>query len=918
MPDSLTVGQIARTPLLECTPDTPVREAAARMSEARCSSVVIMERGLPVGIWTERDALELDLADPGALEQPIARVMSAPVKSLDESVTLKEAALRLRMDGVRRYLVTGRDGRPVGLVTQTDVVQSQGVEFFVSLREVGAVMGGHPLVLAGTLPLVEAAARMRETRQDAAVVEGAASHGILTERDIVRLIARGEVAQTVEGAASFPLVTVPARASLYHARRVFMDKRIRHLGVTGEDGRLIGLVTYADLLATVEQGYVRELREALLEQSQKLADSEQQRLLAETVSQSTVEGILVTDPQGSILSANPAFTAMLGYGPEEIIGQTPRLLKSGRHAAAFYEAMWQSLREAGAWRGEVWNRCKDGRLIPLRASISVVRDHAGAVLNYVAVYADLTEQKRAEAEIRASRAALERHAALMEAVIDTLPVNIFVKDAAGRYVVCNSAAATFIGRPRDEVVGRSDAELFPPEAAAGLARDDAAVRVAGSVLSREESLTAADGTRHHLMTYKRMAEVGGEALLVGAAFDISARRAAEDARQEAEARLRTLINATPDIICFKDGEGRWLEANQADLEMFHLEGVDYRGKKDNELAAFTHDVFRDAFLACEATDERTWERGCVSHAEEAIPAPGGNERVMDVIKVPVFGPDGSRQGLVVLGRDITERKRMEDALRQLNETLEHRVREEVAKNLEQERMLIQQSRLAAMGEMIGNIAHQWRQPLNALALTLINIQDSHAFGELTRENLESAVANGQRLIKKMSTTIDDFRNFFRPNKEKQPFSLRHAVDDALAILGAGLKSHDIEVSVEGEIEGEAWGHPNEFAQVLLNVINNAKEAILAQRVAQGRIEIALRREDGMGVVTVRDNGGGIPAPVLPRVFEPYFTTKERGTGIGLYMSKVIIEHNMDGRIEAHNVSDGAEFTVACPLVSAAG
>lgn len=131
--------------------------------------------------------------------------------------------------------------------------------------------------------------------------------------------------------------------------------------------------------------------------------------------------------------------------------------------------------------------------------------------------------------------------------------------------------------------------------------------------------------------------------------------------RENEDRLRALINNMPDIVCFKDGSGRWLEANDFDLRLFQIEGVDYHGKKDSELAAFSS-FYRDAFLTCEGTDEEAWKKGTVSRGDETIPRPDGTSMVFDIIKVPTFNPDGSRKGLVVVGRDITERKRIEEAL----------------------------------------------------------------------------------------------------------------------------------------------------------------------------------------------------------------------------------------------------------------
>ncbi|MBS4097350.1 MAG: response regulator [Sulfuricella sp.] len=263
-----------------------------------------------------------------------------------------------------------------------------------------------------------------------------------------------------------------------------------------------------------------------------------------------------------------------------------------------------------------------------------------------------------------------------------------------------------------------------------------------------------------------------------------------------------------------------------------------------------------------------------------------------------------------------QKQLLADALHQLeslNENLEQRVRSEVHKNLEQERILVQQSRLAAMGEMIGNIAHQWRQPLNALGLLLANIKDANDFGELDTEQIENSVAKGVQLIDKMSTTIDDFRNFFKPNKEKATFSLRKAVQDTLEILAATFRNNNIAVQVEAEQDVVAFGFPNEYFQVMLNILNNAKDAMLSHEMRRGEIRIAITRCGEQAEVTIRDNAGGIPEDILPKIFDPYFTTREKGTGIGLYMSKIIIENNMGGHLNVRNVEDGAEFSVTCPV-----
>jgi signal transduction histidine kinase len=265
-------------------------------------------------------------------------------------------------------------------------------------------------------------------------------------------------------------------------------------------------------------------------------------------------------------------------------------------------------------------------------------------------------------------------------------------------------------------------------------------------------------------------------------------------------------------------------------------------------------------------------------------------------------------------RHALVRGALESRLRRLNETLEQRVQEELAKNREKDHLLIQQSRLAAMGEMVHNIAHQWRQPLCSVGLILQNIALDYEENQLTSSSLQKYVDNGKELIQKMSATIDDFRDFFSPAREKMDFSLHQAIDSALHIVNASFLNHGITITVERGADAQVTGYPNDFSQVLLNLLSNAKEAILERKIQGGKIDIALGQDENSIRVTVKDNGGGIAEDILPKIFDPYFTTKEKGTGIGLYMSKMIMDH-MEGGIVIRNVEDGTEVLLTLPLAS---
>jgi PAS domain S-box-containing protein len=274
---------------------------------------------------------------------------------------------------------------------------------------------------------------------------------------------------------------------------------------------------------------------------------------------------------------------------------------------------------------------------------------------------------------------------------------------------------------------------------------------------------------------------------------------------------------------------------------------------------------------------------------------------------PMLGDDGTYFGKVWYFRDITERREAERALRQ--ETVERLQAVEALR--EKERMLIQQSRLAAMGEMIGNIAHQWRQPLNNLGLIVQQLPLFHDYGELSKEFLDESVHQVMDIILHMSKTIDDFRNYFRPDKEKVEFRVRETIDTTLSLIKDSFRSRYITIDVVAETDPIIYGYRNEFAQVLLNILNNARDILTERAIEEPRVTISVFSEGGRAVVTIADNAGGIPEEIKGKIFDPYFTTKgpQGGTGVGLFMSKAIIENNMGGKLTGRNIADGAEFRI---------
>jgi len=253
-------------------------------------------------------------------------------------------------------------------------------------------------------------------------------------------------------------------------------------------------------------------------------------------------------------------------------------------------------------------------------------------------------------------------------------------------------------------------------------------------------------------------------------------------------------------------------------------------------------------------------------------------------------------------------------LEAVNRSLEERIATSLREIRERDQMLIQQGRFAAMGEMISNISHQWRQPLNNVGLIIQNLQEMSEAGELSPEVLRHEVRVAMDVIQFMSGTIDDFRHFFRPDKEKVEFVVNKVIAKTVQFLLPALRSNGIAITFAEDPDVCILGYPNEYSQMLINIICNSKDALQERNVTKPCIGLRVFRDNGRAIVTITDNAGGMDADILPKVFDPYFTTKEpgKGTGIGLYMSKVIVEKNMGGRLMARNVPDGAEFRIEMP------
>lgn len=372
------------------------------------------------------------------------------------------------------------------------------------------------------------------------------------------------------------------------------------------------------------------------------------------------------------------------------------------------------------------------------------------------------------------------------------------------------------------------------------------------------------------------------------------RRRLQKEIEDKNIQFQALINGSNDIICMKDGKGRWLIANEADIKLFNLKDIDYRGKTDQELAKLVPE-YKEELLFCMKTDEDAWNSGKPTRSLETILQPDGKKLIFDIIKTPIFDSAGRRKYLIVIGRDITEYKELEE-------------------------QLIHSQKMELLGKIAGGIAHDFNNILSSLLMNAeilkIKLIDSPQLKKYI-DNIISGLDSASELVKKIK---------IMSRKEKlqlRPIDFTDVIQRTLSLVCPSIPMHiTLDIDMDESTEYMVMGDANQLMQVLMNLIVNAKDAILEARREHGKIEVKVGEEDGHLIVRVRDNGVGIREEDKRHIFDPFFTTKEhaaeRGTGLGLSISRSIIKkHN--GEIWFNSTEGvGTEFVVSLPLLKERG
>ena len=387
--------------------------------------------------------------------------------------------------------------------------------------------------------------------------------------------------------------------------------------------------------------------------------------------------------------------------------------------------------------------------------------------------------------------------------------------------------------------------------------------------------------------------------------------------EQSEERFRTLFDIAPVLLDSFDKDGKVVLWNKECEKIFGWSFEEIT-KVENPLDLFYPDplVQKEIFEAFNDNSENIYK--------EWHPKTKDGKEIITKwanIKLP-------NNELIHIGYDITEGRKnkiivqerteqlniAKQQLEELNCSLEKKIKDEISKNTKQQMMLMHQSKLAQMGEMIENIAHQWRQPLAQVNSAVLLIDMALNKNKIKDLMIESKLTEIESLTAYMSKTIDDFKNFFSPNKQKNIFTIKSAIQKAVDIVNGLVHLHYIQVTIDIEKDLKCYSYIEELQQVILIILNNAIDVLVLKKISTPKIIITAWKEEDNIIINIEDNALGIDSNYLDKIFEPYFTTKlkSQGTGLGLYMAKTIIENGLLGVLNVENKSDGACFTIKIP------
>ncbi|MEO2267201.1 EAL domain-containing protein [Pseudoalteromonas sp. YIC-656] len=397
-----TVKDARTSPLYFCGPSDSVLSVVAQMREFNVSAIAIHDGESVVGVWTESDCIRFQSQNSGSEGRCISEFMSSPVHTIGEHEKLSDAALKCANLGIRHLVVVNNKHKPVAMLSLANIVDSQGLEHYLHLKLIGEHYDKEVPQVSGCSSITQVTKLMATSNTHAVLVEHEQQLGIITAADVLDMLLHSDSELPCWHFASTDLITVTTRDTLLRAYHKLHQHNIRHLVVVDSQStgdKVLGVLTLKHINTEIESAYLTELRAVLAERDSALQASQKNLYLANKIIAASLDGIMITDKQGTILQVNPAFSRLTGYASHEVIGKTPKLLSSGQHDIEFYKSMWRTIAAKGVWQGEICNRRKDGDTYVEWLTIIEIKEKGDDNVVYAGIFTDITERKAAERKI---------------------------------------------------------------------------------------------------------------------------------------------------------------------------------------------------------------------------------------------------------------------------------------------------------------------------------------------------------------------------------------------------------------------------------------------------------------------------------------------------------------------------------------
>ncbi|MCG6551537.1 MAG: PAS domain S-box protein [Candidatus Magnetominusculus sp. LBB02] len=525
-----------------------------------------------------------------------------------------------------------------------------------------------------------------------------------------------------------------------------------------------------------------------------------------------------------------------------------------------------------------------------------------------------------------ARELLEINEKKLQSIVNTAADAIITIDTNHRIIYWNKASETIFGYSASEALNKDISVIIPErykqKHKEGVKRviETGQSNLVGKTF--EMSGLRKNGDEFPVEISLAMWKVKKDYYYTGIIRDITGRKNAEEQIRKAKDNLEVLVQVRTDelskaVVALQESEERYrgiFNYTQTAILIFDPETLQVA--EANDRACSFYGYTKDEFSQKKISDIHTLSKEQLRITIEDVKHNRRSNIVTrhrlssgEIKDVEIYASPIKIQGKMLvcsIVHDITERRRLEEEIKTINLNLKERVEDEVAKNRAKDQLMYEHSRNISMGELLVNISHHWRQPLCGIAVYIQDIKDAYRYNELDEPYLNKNIALAMSELKMLSDTIDAFSNFYVQDKEQQEFYISSEINRADTLISEYVKDKAIVIDKDMDNSLTVRGYPHEFAHVILSVLTNAKDKFEQKNITGGMIKIRSYNDDTTGrkIITIADNGGAIPDEIINKVFDPYFTTKDksRGTGMGLYMAKVIIEKIMGGAISIGNTA----------------